>query len=123
MVILMLVGQYFLNFPEILIMKPFFILIIFLIGYLQYAQNFDDQGGPRLGRIMEEIKEGTYIRDELSKENYTLTEEIKDLVEGYAVIEELARSEMGMIKHGEILLRVYFSEEEALQLEIDNDQQ
>ena len=123
MVILMLVGQYFLNFPEILIMKPFFILIIFLIGYLQYAQNFDDQGGPRLGRIMEEIKEGTYIRDELSKENYTLTEEIKDLVEGYAVIEELARSEMGMIKHGEILIRVYFSEEEALQLEIDNDQQ
>ena len=119
--ILTLVGQYFLNFPEILIMKPFLILIIFLIGYLQYAQNFDDQGGPRLGRIMEEIKEGISKRDELSKENETLTEEIKDLVEGYAVIEELARSKMGMIKQGEILLRVYFSEEEALQLEIDNE--
>ena len=54
----MVVCQYFLNFPDILIMKSFLILLIFLIGYLQYAQNFDDKGGPRLGRIMEEIKEG-----------------------------------------------------------------
>tara|TARA_B100000579_G_scaffold359183_1_gene315812 strand:- start:1535 stop:1903 length:369 start_codon:yes stop_codon:yes gene_type:complete len=117
---LTLVGQYFLNFPE-KIMKPLLILLIFLIGYLQYAQNFDEQGGPKLRGIQEEIKEGNLRRGELIKENDALAEEIKDLTDGYAVIEELARSEMGMIKHGEILLRVYPSEKEALKLKINND--
>ena len=94
---------------------------MFLIGYLQYAQNFDDQGGPRLDRILEEIKEGNSRKGELIKENNALTEEIKDLIDGYAVIEELARFEVGMIKHGETLLRVYPPEKEALQLKINND--
>ena len=117
---LTLVGQYFLNFPE-KIMKPLLILLIFLIGYLQYAQNFNEQGSPKLRGIQEEIKEGNLRRSELIKENDALAEEIKDLTDGYAVIEELARSEMGMIKHGEILLRVYPSEKEALKLKINND--
>ena len=110
--LLTLVRQHLVNFPEILIMKPFLILLIFLIGYLQYAQNFDDQGGPRLDRILEEIKERDSRKGELIKENDALNEEIKDLTERYVVIEELARSKMGMIKEGEMLLRVYPSEKE-----------
>ena len=117
----MVLCQYFLNFPEILIMKSFLILLIFLIGYLQYAQNFDDQGGPRLSRITEEIKEGSVRKGELIKENDALNEDIKDLIDGYVVIEELARSKMGMIKHGEILLRVYPPEKEAYKLKANND--
>ena len=117
----MVLCQYFLNFPEILIMKSFLILLIFLIGYLQYAQNFDDQGGPRLSRITEEIKEGSVRKGELIKENDALNEDIKDLIDGYVVIEELARSKMGMIKHGEILLRVYPPEKEAHKLKVNND--
>ena len=117
----MVLCQYSLNFAEILIMKSFLILLIFLIGYLQYAQNFDDQGGPRLSRIMEEIKEGSLRKGELIKENDALNEDIKDLIDGYAVIEELARSKMGMIKHGEILLRVYPSKKEAPKLKVNND--
>ena len=117
----MVVCQYFLHFSDILMMKPFLILLIFLIGYLQYAQNFDDQGGPRLGRIMEEIKEGSLRKGELIKENDALNEDIKDLIDGYVVIEELARSKMGMIKHGEILLRVYPPEKKAPKLRVNND--
>ena len=98
-------------------MKSLLILLIFLIGYLQYAQNFDDQGGPRLVRILEEIKEGDLRKDQLIEENDVLKEDIKDLIDGYVVIEELARSKMGMIKHGETLLRVYPPEKEAPKIE------
>ena len=70
-------------------MKPFLILLLFLIGYLQYAQNFDDQGGPRLGRIMEEIKDGNLRKAELIKEN--LVRSVHDVSAGGLII---ALSEM-----------------------------
>ena len=98
-------------------MKSLSILLIFLIGYLQYVQNFDDQGGPRLGRILVEIKEGNSRKDRLIQENEALNKEIKDLIGGYVVIEELARSNMGMIKRGEMLLRVYPPENEVPSIE------
>tara|TARA_B100001939_G_C16898585_1_gene598812 strand:- start:598 stop:810 length:213 start_codon:yes stop_codon:yes gene_type:complete len=70
---------------------------------------------------MEEIKEGNLRKGELMKENDALNEDIKDLIDGYVVIEELARSKMGMIKHGEILLRVYPPEKKAPKLKVNND--
>tara|TARA_Y100001968_G_C19183742_1_gene631715 strand:- start:75 stop:287 length:213 start_codon:yes stop_codon:yes gene_type:complete len=70
---------------------------------------------------MDEIKEGNSKKSELIRENDALNQEIKDLTDGYVVIEELARSKMGMIKHGEILLRVYPPEEGAPKLKLNND--
>ena len=55
------------------------------------------------------------------KENDALNEDIKDLIDRYVVIEELARSKMGMIKHGEILLRVYPLRKKAPKLKVNND--
>ena len=39
--------------------------------------------------------------DEMSSRNSQLKEEIKDLKDGYAAIEEKAREDIGMIKEGE----------------------
>jgi len=49
------------------------------------------------GLIQNQQKEN----DEMVSRNSQLKEEIKDLKDGYAVIEEKAREDIGMIKEGE----------------------
>ena len=95
-------------------MKLLFVPLIFCIGYLHYAQNLDSQGSPRLSRILADTEEATVRKEILLRENERLTKEIKDLINGYVVIEELARSKMGMIRQGEILFRVHPVKKEAL---------
>ncbi len=49
-------------------------------------------------RLMQDQQEEN---DEMSSRNSRLKEEIKDLKDGYAAIEEKAREDIGMIKEGE----------------------
>ena len=49
-------------------------------------------------RLMQDQQEEN---DEMSSRNSRLKEEIKDLKDGYAAIEEKARGDIGMIKEGE----------------------
>ncbi len=49
-------------------------------------------------RLMQDQQEEN---DEMASRNSQLKEEIKDLKDGYAAIEEKAREDIGMIKEGE----------------------
>ncbi len=63
-------------------------------GYLQYLQ------------IKAELDEATARSRLLTQRNQALQDELRDLEQGSAAIEELARSELGFIKEGETFYRV-----------------
>ena len=58
-------------------------------------------GYSRIVEIKRLIQDQQQENDEMSSRNSQLKEEIKDLKDGYAVIEEKAREDIGMIKEGE----------------------
>ena len=103
----MLATPFFLNIGYNFLMKLFSFILVLCISYLQYAHYFDSQGIPTLNRIISATDEANLRKQALAEENKRLELEIRDLTTGYAVIEELARKKMGMVKDGEIFFRVY----------------
>ena len=82
-----------------------FVLVVLLI-YLQYTLWFG-KGGIRDVRIMEQtVAEQTAEIGALKERNQALAAEVLDLKQGMEAIEELARSEMGMIKDGELFFQL-----------------
>ena len=97
-------------------MKIFLTILVFCIGYLQYALHLDARGSPELRRITTYLEEENLKKKALIEKNRELVREIHDLSSGYEVIEELARYKMGMIGKGETFLRVYPKEKETMEL-------
>ncbi len=58
-------------------------------------------GYSRIVEIKKLMQDQQEENDEMSSRNSRLKEEIKDLKDGYAAIEEKAREDIGMIKEGE----------------------
>jgi len=82
-----------------------FVLVVLLI-YLQYTLWFG-KGGIRDVGIMEgTVAEQTAEIGALRERNQALAAEVLDLKQGMEAIEELARSEMGMIKDGELFFQL-----------------
>lgn len=82
-----------------------FVLVVLLI-YLQYILWFG-KGGVRDVRILERtVAEQQAEIGTLKERNQALAAEVLDLKQGMEAIEELARSEMGMIKEGELFFQV-----------------
>lgn len=94
-------------------MKIPLLILIFSTGYLQYAQHLDEQGKPKLRRIMAEIEKVKLQKSNLLSSNQELAGEVENLINGYDVIEELARQKMGMIHKGETFFRIQGTAEEV----------
>ncbi len=82
-----------------------FILLILLI-WLQYKIWLQDGGIPEVVQLQQEVEEVKTEVEELQERNLSLDAEVKDLKKGLDAIEERARSEMGMIKEGEVYYQV-----------------
>ncbi len=82
-----------------------FVLLILLI-WLQYKIWLQDGGIPEVLQLQQEVEEVTKEVQKLQERNASLDAEVKDLKKGLDAIEERARSEMGMIKEGEIYYQV-----------------
>lgn len=57
-------------------------------------------------QLQQEVEEVTIEVQKLKERNASLDAEVKDLKKGLDAIEERARSEMGMIKQGEVYYQV-----------------
>ncbi len=98
-----------------------FVLVVLLI-YLQYILWFG-KGGIR----DEQMLKRTVVQQQaeisaLKERNRALAAEVLDLKQGMEAIEELARSEMGMIKDGELffqLIKPSRSDSDVLDLDSD----
>ena len=76
-------------------------LIIFLLA-LQYKLWLADDGLHEVWRLTEKVELHKHKISILQSRNQALTAEVADLKSGLGAIEERARSELGMIRRGEI---------------------
>ena len=89
-----------------------FVLLVLLL-WLQYKIWLQDGGIPEVLQLQDEIELVKSEVARLKERNMSLHAEVKDLKKGLDAIEERARSEMGMIKQGEVYYQVIESESEV----------
>jgi len=81
-------------------------VLLFLLIWLQYKIWLQDGGVPEVVQLQQEVEEVKTEVQQLQERNSSLDAEVKDLKKGLDAIEERARSEMGMIKQGEVYYQV-----------------
>ncbi len=82
-----------------------FVLLVLLI-WLQYKIWLQDGGVPEIIQLQDDVETVKIEVHHLQERNSSLDAEVKDLKKGLDAIEERARSEMGMIKQGEVYYQV-----------------
>ena len=73
---------------------------------LQYGLWFGRGGRLDVAEVREQIAAQSASNAEFAARNRGLAAEVMDLKEGLGAIEELARSEMGMVRHDEIFFQM-----------------
>ncbi|GKX58848.1 cell division protein FtsB [Leminorella grimontii] len=87
-------------------MKKLTLLLIVLLGWLQYSLWLGKNGLHDYARVKEDIALQQDNNAKLKSRNERLFAEISDLKGGQEAIDERARSELGMIKPGESFYRI-----------------
>lgn len=82
------------------------LVLLVLLVWLQYKIWLQDGGIPEVLQLQQEVKQVTNEVRQLQERNKSLNAEVNDLKKGLDAIEERARSEMGMIKEGEVYYQV-----------------
>ncbi len=95
-------------------MKIIALVLLILFIWLQYKIWLQDGGIPEVIQLQEEVVQVKTEVKELQERNSSLDAEVKDLKKGMDAIEERARSEMGMIKEGEVYYQVIKPEKDEL---------
>ena len=91
-------------------MKIIALILLVLLIWLQYKIWLQDGGIPEVLQLQKEVDIEQSEVKKLQERNQSLDAEVKDLKKGLDAIEERARSEMGMIKKGEVYYQVIESE-------------
>lgn len=87
-------------------MRIFALVLICLAGYLSYDIYFGKNGIEQYNAVQERLNKLQGVTSYLRRESLAQQDEIKDLQEGNLAVEELARSELGLVKPGESFYRV-----------------
>ena len=94
-------------------MRVLIAITVALLLYLQYVLWFG-KGGVRDVRELERTVAAQQQQiGRLKDRNQALAAEVRDLKQGMEAIEEIARSEMGMIKDGEVFFQIVKPSEPA----------
>jgi len=80
------------------------IALILLIGWVQAELWFGKSGVHRVSEMRSELAALNTTNDAAKQRNDQLQAEVSDLKEGLEMVEEKARSELGMIKPDELLV-------------------
>ena len=87
-------------------MKLLTVIMVFLLLLLQYRLWTGNGSLVEVNLLKDEIEKIKNENENLKERNLSLTAEVFDLKQGYEAIEEIARSEMGMIKDGETFYQI-----------------
>jgi len=87
-------------------MRLILILLIILLFWLQYELWVGKGSSAEVRELRTAIESQKKENEQLSERNKSLAAEVKDLKAGLEAIEELARSEMGMIKKDETFYQI-----------------
>ncbi len=83
---------------------PTWVLVALLAG-LQYPLWFGKGGLLRVGELERQLTEQRELNQKLEARNASLEAEVRDLKSGLEAIEERARSELGLVKEGEVFVQ------------------
>ena len=87
-------------------MRLLTLIFVILIAALQYPLWLGKGSWLRVWDLNQQIAAQKAENDRLKARNDMLDAEVRDLKQGYAAIEERARSELGMIKQDEVFYQV-----------------
>lgn len=87
-------------------MKLLTVIMVFLLLLLQYRLWTGNGSLVEVNFLKDEIEKIENENENLKERNLSLTAEVFDLKQGHEAIEEIARSEMGMIKDGETFYQI-----------------
>ncbi len=87
-------------------MKKLALVLFILLLWLQYKIWLQDGGIPEVLQLQGEVDVVKTEVRQLRERNRSLDAEVQDLKKGLEAIEERARSELGMIKKGEVYYQV-----------------
>jgi cell division protein FtsB len=87
-------------------LKVLLVLLLVLLGWLQYRLWFGAGGEREVAQLREQAGRQRHDNAGLQQRNDALAAEVEDLKSGEAAVEERARNELGMIKPGETFYRV-----------------
>lgn len=88
-------------------MKALTLIFVILIALLQYPLWLGKGSWLKVWDLSRQISEQQAINAELKVRNDSVDAEVRDLKQGFAAIEERARSELGMIKQDEVFYQVF----------------
>lgn len=87
-------------------MRLLTLFLVVLIAALQYPLWLGKGSWLRVWDLSHQIEQQKAANDKLKARNDSLDAEVRDLKQGYAAIEERARSELGMVKQDEVFYQV-----------------
>lgn len=88
-------------------MKALTLIFVILIALLQYPLWLGKGSWLKVWDLNRQISEQQRVNAELKARNNAVDAEVRDLKQGFAAIEERARSELGMIKQDEVFYQVF----------------
>ncbi len=91
-----------------------FIILAVLLVLLQFRLWVSDSGYRAAWRLDEQVAAQETENEGLRERNRALAAEVSDLKTGLDAVQEIARSELGMIREGETLFQVVELEEGSL---------
>ncbi len=87
-------------------MRGLIVALVALLLLLQYSMWFGRGGMRDVANLKEQIAAQEAENAKLDARNNALLAEVMDLKQGLDAIEEIARSEMGMVRQGEVFFQV-----------------
>jgi cell division protein FtsB len=87
-------------------MRILTLILVILIAVLQYPLWLGKGSWLRVWDLSRQIEKQQDANARLKARNDSLDAEVRDLKQGYAAIEERARSELGMVKQDEVFYQV-----------------
>ena len=87
-------------------MRILTLIFVILIALLQYPLWLGKGSWLRVWDLNRQISAQKETNAELKLRNDTVDAEVRDLKQGFAAIEERARSELGMVKNDEVFYQV-----------------
>ena len=87
-------------------MKLLTVIMVFVLLLLQYRLWTGNGSLVEVNLLKDEMEKIENENETLKERNLSLTAEVFDLKQGHEAIEEIARSEMGMIKDGETFYQI-----------------
>ena len=95
-------------------LRALLLALVVLLGWLQYRMWFGEGGTRAVEELDARVTQQRRQNEGLEQRNAALAAEVADLKSGEAAIEERARSELGMIRPGEVFYRVVDDQRDAV---------